>query len=98
MAFPFQETADQEKAIEKVYADMEKEKPMDRLLCGEVGFGKTEVALRTAFKAAIESKQSAVLTPTTLLAEQHYRTFKERLKDFPVNVELLSRFFLHRPR
>jgi transcription-repair coupling factor len=92
LAFPFQETIDQEKAIEKVYADMEKEKPMDRLLCGEVGFGKTEVALRTAFKAAIESKQSAVLSPTTLLAEQHYRTFKERLKDFPVNIELLSRF------
>jgi transcription-repair coupling factor (superfamily II helicase) len=65
---------------------------MDRLLCGEVGFGKTEVALRTAFKAAIESKQSAVLSPTTLLAEQHYRTFKERLKSFPINVGLLSRF------
>jgi len=92
LAFPFQETTDQEEAIEKVYDDMEKEKPMDRLLCGEVGFGKTEVALRTAFKAAIESKQSAVLSPTTLLAEQHYRTFKERLKDFPVNIELLSRF------
>ena len=92
LSFPFQETTDQQEAIEKIYQDMEKEKPMDRLLCGEVGFGKTEVALRTAFKAAIESKQSAVLTPTTLLAEQHYRTFKERLKDFPVNIELLSRF------
>jgi transcription-repair coupling factor (superfamily II helicase) len=92
MSFPFQETTDQEDAIKKVYQDMKKEKPMDRLLCGEVGFGKTEVALRTAFKASIESKQSAVLAPTTLLAEQHYRTFKERLKDFPVNVELLSRF------
>jgi transcription-repair coupling factor len=92
LAFPFQETTDQEEAIEKVYDDMEKEKPMDRLLCGEVGFGKTEVALRTAFKAAIESRQSAILSPTTLLAEQHYRTFKERLKDFPVNIELLSRF------
>jgi transcription-repair coupling factor len=92
LAFPFQETIDQEKAIEKVYADMQKAKPMDRLLCGEVGFGKTEVALRTAFKAAIESKQSAVLSPTTLLAEQHYRTFKDRLKNFPVNIELLSRF------
>jgi transcription-repair coupling factor (superfamily II helicase) len=91
-SFPFQETLDQEEAIQKIYKDMEKEKPMDRLLCGEVGFGKTEVALRTAFKAAIESKQSAVLAPTTLLAEQHYRTFKERLKDFPVNIELLSRF------
>lgn len=92
LSFPFQETADQEEAIRKVYQDMEKEKPMDRLLCGEVGFGKTEVALRTAFKAANESKQSALLAPTTLLAEQHYRTFKERLKKFPVNVELLSRF------
>ncbi len=92
LAFPFQETIDQEKAIEKVYADMEKGKPMDRLLCGEVGFGKTEVALRTAFKAAIESKQSAILSPTTLLAEQHYRTFIDRLKNFPVNIELLSRF------
>lgn len=92
LEFPFQETTDQEEAIEKVYDDMEKAKPMDRLLCGEVGFGKTEVALRTAFKAAIESKQSAILSPTTLLAEQHYRTFKERLKDFPVNIELLSRF------
>jgi len=92
LSFPFQETVDQEEAIRKVYQDMEKEKPMDRLLCGEVGFGKTEVALRTAFKAANESKQSALLAPTTLLAEQHYRTFKERLKNFPVNVELLSRF------
>ena len=92
LSFPFQETADQEEAIRKVYEDMEKEKPMDRLLCGEVGFGKTEVALRTAFKAANESRQSAILAPTTLLAEQHYRTFKERLKKFPVNVELLSRF------
>ncbi len=92
LSFPFQETNDQEEAINKVYEDMEKEKPMDRLLCGEVGFGKTEVALRTAFKAAIESKQSAIITPTTLLAEQHYRTFKERLKDFPINIELLSRF------
>lgn len=92
LSFPFQETMDQEEAIEKVYIDMEKEKPMDRLLCGEVGFGKTEVALRTAFKAAIESKQSAVIAPTTLLAEQHYRTFKQRLKRFPVNIELLSRF------
>jgi len=92
LSFPFQETLDQEEAIRKIYEDMEKEKPMDRLLCGEVGFGKTEVALRTTFKAAIESKQSVVLSPTTLLAEQHYRTFKERLKNFPVNIELLSRF------
>ncbi len=92
LSFPFQETTDQEEAIKKVYQDMKKEKPMDRLLCGEVGFGKTEVALRTAFKAVNESKQSALLAPTTLLAEQHYRTFKERLKNFPVNVELLSRF------
>jgi transcription-repair coupling factor (superfamily II helicase) len=92
MSFPFQETVDQEEAIQKVYQDMRKEKPMDRLLCGEVGFGKTEVALRTAFKASTESKQSVVLAPTTLLAEQHYRTFKERLKNFPVNIELLSRF------
>ncbi len=92
LSFPFQETTDQEEAIKKVYQDMKGEKPMDRLLCGEVGFGKTEVALRTAFKATNESKQSVLLAPTTLLAEQHYRTFKERLKKFPVNIELLSRF------
>ncbi|MEO0293669.1 MAG: transcription-repair coupling factor [candidate division WOR-3 bacterium] len=90
-SFPFQETPDQEEAIKDVYEDMAKDRPMDRLLCGEVGFGKTEVALRTAFKAVIESKQAVLLAPTTILAEQHYRTFKERLRNFPVNIELLSR-------
>ncbi len=92
ISFPFVETRDQMGAVEEVYRDMESEKPMDRLLCGEVGFGKTEVALRAAFKSACDSKQVALLAPTTILSEQHYRTFKERLKPFPINVELLSRF------
>jgi transcription-repair coupling factor (superfamily II helicase) len=92
LSFPFVETKDQREAIREVYEDMERENPMDRLLCGEVGFGKTEVALRAAFKAAGDSKQVALLAPTTVLSEQHYRTFKDRLDKFPVNVELLSRF------
>ncbi len=91
-AFPFEETPDQMKAIEDVKRDMEDERPMDRLICGDVGFGKTEIAMRAAFKAVMDSKQVAVLVPTTVLAEQHYETFKERFKDFPVRVEVLSRF------
>ena len=91
-AFPFEETPDQKEAIEDVKADMESKKPMDRLLCGDVGYGKTEVAIRAAFKAALDSKQTAVLVPTTILAQQHYNTFSERIEDFPIRVGMLSRF------
>ncbi|SNR85761.1 transcription-repair coupling factor [Desulfurobacterium atlanticum] len=91
-AFPFKETEDQLKAIRDVYKDMESEKPMDRLICGDVGFGKTEVAMRAAMKAVSDGKQVALLAPTTILAEQHYRTFKKRFKGFPVKIELISRF------
>ncbi|MBI2166746.1 MAG: transcription-repair coupling factor [Candidatus Omnitrophica bacterium] len=90
--FPFEETPDQAKAAEEVKRDMEAPKPMDRLLCGDVGFGKTEVAMRAAFKAALGGKQIAFLVPTTVLAEQHYLVFKERTKNFPIEVEVLSRF------
>ncbi len=90
--FPFQETADQREAIELVKSDMESERPMDRLICGDVGYGKTEVALRAAFKAAESGKQVLVLVPTTILAQQHYGTFAERLKDYPITVEHVSRF------
>lgn len=90
--FGFEETPDQAKAIQDVLADMEKPEPMDRLVCGDVGFGKTEVALRAAFRAASEGRQVALLCPTTILAEQHYQTFRARLSGFPVNVGLLSRF------
>jgi transcription-repair coupling factor (superfamily II helicase) len=90
--FIYEETPDQSKAIQAVKTDMEKEIPMDRLVCGDVGFGKTEVAIRAAFKAACDGKQVAVLVPTTLLAFQHYRTFSERLADFPVKVDYLNRF------
>lgn len=90
--FPFEETPDQLKAIAEVKADMEKMRPMDRLLCGDVGYGKTEVALRASFKAVQENKQVAVLVPTTILAQQHYYTFKERFNGYPVNIEMLSRF------
>ena len=90
--FIYEETPDQAKAIQAVKTDMEKEMPMDRLVCGDVGFGKTEVAIRAAFKAACDGKQVAVLVPTTLLAFQHYRTFSERLADFPVKVDYLNRF------
>ncbi|HEU5228599.1 MAG TPA: transcription-repair coupling factor, partial [Ktedonobacteraceae bacterium] len=91
-AFPYEETPDQAHAIEEVKADMERPRPMDRLVCGDVGYGKTEVALRAAFKAVLDHHQVAVLVPTTVLALQHYNTFKERLKAYPVRVELLSRF------
>jgi transcription-repair coupling factor (superfamily II helicase) len=90
--FPYETTRDQEEAIEDILNDMCKETPMDRVVCGDVGFGKTEVAIRAAFKAAMEGKQTAVLVPTTLLCEQHLMTFEERLKDTPVVVEALSRF------
>jgi transcription-repair coupling factor (superfamily II helicase) len=91
-AFPFDETRDQLTAIEEVKRDMEQPKPMDRLLCGDVGYGKTEIAVRAAFKAVQDGKQVAVLVPTTLLAEQHHVTFGERFAPFPVNVKMLSRF------
>ncbi len=90
--FGFEETPDQAKAIQDVLDDMDKSSPMDRLVCGDVGFGKTEVALRAAFRAASEGRQVAMLCPTTVLAEQHYQTFRARLAGFPVNVGLLSRF------
>ncbi len=90
--FPFDETPDQIRAIEDVLQDMCSPRPMDRLICGDVGYGKTEVALRAAFKAAMDGKQVAMLTPTTVLAEQHFATFQERLKDFPITVDVLSRF------
>jgi transcription-repair coupling factor (superfamily II helicase) len=91
-AFPYEETPDQAHAIEEVKADMERPRPMDRLVCGDVGYGKTEVALRAAFKAVLDGRQVAILVPTTVLALQHFNTFKDRLKPFPVRVELLSRF------
>jgi transcription-repair coupling factor (superfamily II helicase) len=90
--FPYTETADQMEAIELVKADMESPRPMDRLICGDVGYGKTEVALRAAFKSASQGKQVLVLAPTTILAQQHYGTFSERLADYPINVEHVSRF------
>ncbi|MCG2712820.1 MAG: transcription-repair coupling factor [Candidatus Omnitrophica bacterium] len=90
--FPFRETADQKKAAEDVKKDMESAKPMDRLLCGDVGYGKTELAFRAAFKAVMDNKQVAMLVPTTILAEQHHHNLSERVKDFPVNVQMLSRF------
>jgi transcription-repair coupling factor (superfamily II helicase) len=92
LRFPFTETADQLEAIELVKADMESSRPMDRLICGDVGYGKTEVALRAAFKAASQGKQVLMLAPTTILAQQHYGTFSERLADYPINVEHVSRF------
>ena len=90
--FPFEETIGQKRAIKEVKGDMESQRPMDRLLCGDVGYGKTEVAMRAAFKAVTGGKQVAILVPTTILAEQHYILFKDRIKTFPVTVELLSRF------
>ena len=90
--FPYTETADQLRCIEEVKKDMEQDKTMDRLLCGDVGYGKTEVAIRAAFKACMDQKQVAYLVPTTILANQQYESFKERMKDFPIRVELLNRF------
>lgn len=90
--FPFEETADQLAAIEATKRDMESPKIMDRLICGDVGYGKTEIAIRAAFKAVQESKQVVILVPTTILAQQHYNTFTQRMKDFPVRIDLLCRF------
>ena len=90
--FPYKETPDQARSNIEVKTDMESSKPMDRLLCGDVGYGKTEVALRAAFKAVMDNKQVAILVPTTILAEQHYNTFTKRMKKYPIRVEMLSRF------
>lgn len=90
--FPYEETEDQLRSIEEVKRDMESEKPMDRLLCGDVGYGKTEVALRAVFKAVTDGKQAAVLAPTTVLVMQHFNTFSSRMKNYPIRVEMLSRF------
>ena len=91
-AFPFVETPDQRTAIDDIKVDMERPYPMDRLVCGDVGFGKTEVAIRAAFKAIQDGKQVAVLAPTTLLATQHGNTFADRFAGYPIRVEMLSRF------
>jgi transcription-repair coupling factor (superfamily II helicase) len=91
-AFAFEETPDQQRAVEEVLADMQRPKPMDRLICGDVGFGKTEVALRAAFLAVLDGRQVAVLVPTTVLAQQHFNTFRQRFQGYPVRVEMLSRF------
>jgi transcription-repair coupling factor (superfamily II helicase) len=95
-SFPYIETEDQMQAIEEVKLDMESPRPMDRLLCGDVGYGKTEVALRAAFKAVMDGKQVGVLVPTTVLAQQHFDTFRQRLSPYPVEVEMLSRFRTHK--
>lgn len=91
-SFQYQETEDQIRAVTEIKADMEQIRPMDRLLCGDVGYGKTEVAIRAAFKAIMDGKQVAILVPTTILAQQHYETIKERFADFPINIGVLSRF------
>ncbi|MCD6232161.1 transcription-repair coupling factor [Candidatus Aerophobetes bacterium] len=91
-SFPYEETPDQLKATAEIKKDMENNKPMERLVCGDAGYGKTEVAIRAAFKAVMDNKQVAVLVPTTILAEQHYRTFKERMAAYPIRIEMLSRF------
>lgn len=92
LSFPYQETEDQLRSIVEIKRDMEKERPMDRLLCGDVGYGKTEVAIRAAFKAIMDGKQVAILVPTTILAQQHFETIKERFNGYPINISLLSRF------
>src|SRR5207237_2684944 len=91
-SFAYEETPDQLQALAEIKADMESERPMDRLLCGDVGFGKTELALRAAFKAVMSGRQVAMLAPTTVLVQQHFMVFCERLKNYPVTVEVLSRF------
>src|SRR5262249_49848117 len=91
-SFPYRETPDQQTAIESVKEDLEAPRPMDRLVCGDVGFGKTEVAIRAAFAVAVNGKQTLMLAPTTILAEQHLHTFRSRFRDFPVRVEMISRF------
>src|SRR6185295_6160888 len=90
--FPFDETPDQSRAIDEVQSDLEHAQPMDRIVCGDVGFGKTEVALRAAFRVAMSGRQVAVLCPTTVLAQQHFQTFAERFREWPIRVEALSRF------
>jgi transcription-repair coupling factor (superfamily II helicase) len=95
-SFLFKETKDQLRAIQETKADMESQRPMDRLICGDVGFGKTEVAIRAAFKAVINGKQVAMLVPTTVLAQQHFNTFRERMSDYPIRVGMLSRFLSER--
>ncbi len=90
--FPYELTPDQSKSIDEIKGDMERARPMDRLLCGDVGYGKTEVAVRAAFKAVMDGKQVAFLVPTTILAQQHYETLLERMQDFPVEIQLVSRF------
>lgn len=91
-AFPFEETPDQQRAIEQIIVDMQSEQPMDRLVCGDVGFGKTEVAMRAAFMAVQNGKQVAILVPTTLLAQQHYQSFLDRFADWPIQIDVMSRF------
>jgi transcription-repair coupling factor (superfamily II helicase) len=91
-SFEYEETPDQARAIEDIHLDMNGGKPMDRLICGDVGFGKTEVAMRASLRAALDGKQVAVLVPTTILAEQHHQTFSLRLKPYPIRVEVLNRF------
>lgn len=90
--FPFEETPDQVRCIDETKKDMERQRPMDRLLCGDVGYGKTEVAMRAAFKAVMDGKQVAMLVPTTILAQQHFNTFTQRMEQFPINIEMISRF------
>ncbi len=97
-SFPYEETPDQERVIAEVKRDMESPHPMDRLLCGDAGYGKTEIAMRAAFKAAMDQRQTAVLVPTTILAQQHQETFAERMAPYPVRVEMLSRFCTQRQR
>ena len=91
-SFIYEDTPDQSKATADVKKDMESPSPMDRLVCGDVGFGKTEIAIRAAFKTCVDGKQAAILVPTTILAFQHYKTFSDRLKDFPVTVDYINRF------
>src|SRR5213075_201022 len=91
-SFAYDETPDQIHVMEEIKVDMEDSRPMDRLLCGDVGFGKTELAVRAAFKAVMDGKQVAILVPTTVLAQQHYNTFRKRMAEYPVRIELLSRF------
>ena len=92
LTFPYEETPDQMQAIKSVFKNMEKNTPMDHLVCGDVGFGKTEVAIRAAHKAVLDKKQVAVLVPTTILALQHFNSFQKRFKEQPINLELISRF------
>src|SRR5437016_6713505 len=94
-AFPYQETPDQLTSLGEIKSDMERPRPMDRLICGDVGYGKTELAIRAAFKTVDNGRQVAVLVPTTVLAEQHYRTFSQRLAEYPFMVEVVSRFKTH---